>query len=705
MNHDIEHWRNVLDSELWELKQEKEEILPALRLSYIYLPFRLKRCFSLCAMYPKDHVFQMEVAVHIWCAQGFVEPQGQIPLSDIARSYFQELIDRSLFQEAEGAPDAYVIHDLIHDMLQLVSANESFVVRNEYDLLNVPQNVRHLSLFTEENFDSKRFMILSQHKKLRTIFIKESLNQTALIPVIDCWSSALKYLRFLSCGFNAIKVLPETVARFKLLRCLKFGSSRTCTFHTFPESYCCLYNLQTFVGLGFIFQNLPRNFTRLVNLQHFRINTLTHQRHCTLYSVPSEFAHIRLLRYMNLKGELNLEGMSYLQPNDVQQLEMSKRKDIRKLILAFDQGRGTSDSDMEVLEALCPHPDVIQCLDIKYFKGDLNPTWFKPSNLQSLMQLQFITCDIRTVSWGGDHAGTMFSALTFLNISMCSRLSSLEQLLQAPGLPAIRIISIDRCPELVNLFVETFKAFECLETLSIWSCPKINWEMLVGLPPSLQYLNMIDFGQFSDHFLSCLEHLASLLKLNLSSESLTSIPIQQWSSLLRLDVWNCSKLTTVDFTPRSLPAVKVITIRNCEALLSLPGETFVEFCCLEELMIRECPNIEWRGLTFPISLRELYLNDCGDISPWVPNSLEHLNHLTHLALMNLKYIKSISAQIWAQSLSKLEFLQICECPHLQAIGGPKGIAGITNAFVESCDKLKGIKQPFRRGRMAHFGHF
>lgn len=125
MNHDIEHWRNVLDSELWELKQEKEEILPALRLSYIYLPFRLKRCFSLCAMYPKDHVFQMEVAVHIWCAQGFVEPQGQIPLSDIARSYFQELIDRSLFQEAAGAPDTYVIHDLIHDMLQLVSANES----------------------------------------------------------------------------------------------------------------------------------------------------------------------------------------------------------------------------------------------------------------------------------------------------------------------------------------------------------------------------------------------------------------------------------------------------------------------------------------------------------------------------------------------------------------------------------------------------
>ncbi|VAH21245.1 unnamed protein product [Triticum turgidum subsp. durum] len=43
MNLHTTHWNNILESELWKLKQEKTDILLALRLSYIYLPFHLKR--------------------------------------------------------------------------------------------------------------------------------------------------------------------------------------------------------------------------------------------------------------------------------------------------------------------------------------------------------------------------------------------------------------------------------------------------------------------------------------------------------------------------------------------------------------------------------------------------------------------------------------------------------------------------------------
>uniref|UniRef100_A0A453T1K3 NB-ARC domain-containing protein n=1 Tax=Aegilops tauschii subsp. strangulata TaxID=200361 RepID=A0A453T1K3_AEGTS len=75
MNLQVAHWNDVLESELWKLSQEETEILPALRLSYMYLPFRLKRCFSFCAVYPKDYQFQKDRLAEIWVAEGFVEPQ------------------------------------------------------------------------------------------------------------------------------------------------------------------------------------------------------------------------------------------------------------------------------------------------------------------------------------------------------------------------------------------------------------------------------------------------------------------------------------------------------------------------------------------------------------------------------------------------------------------------------------------------------
>ncbi|CAM0901779.1 unnamed protein product, partial [Alopecurus aequalis] len=58
MDLQAQHWNSILESELWELKQEETDILPALRLSFMYLPFYLKQCFAFCAVYPKDYKFE-----------------------------------------------------------------------------------------------------------------------------------------------------------------------------------------------------------------------------------------------------------------------------------------------------------------------------------------------------------------------------------------------------------------------------------------------------------------------------------------------------------------------------------------------------------------------------------------------------------------------------------------------------------------------
>ncbi|EEC72920.1 hypothetical protein OsI_06759 [Oryza sativa Indica Group] len=91
MDHHMTHWKNVQKSELWELKQEETDILPALQLSYMYLPLHLKRCFSFCAVYPKDYNFEKDSLCEIWVAEGFVEPEGDIPILDTSKKYFEDL--------------------------------------------------------------------------------------------------------------------------------------------------------------------------------------------------------------------------------------------------------------------------------------------------------------------------------------------------------------------------------------------------------------------------------------------------------------------------------------------------------------------------------------------------------------------------------------------------------------------------------------
>ncbi|KAG8089853.1 hypothetical protein GUJ93_ZPchr0011g28479 [Zizania palustris] len=46
-------WREVLESELWELQQSQQEVLPALELSYRHMPVYLKRCFVALSLFPK----------------------------------------------------------------------------------------------------------------------------------------------------------------------------------------------------------------------------------------------------------------------------------------------------------------------------------------------------------------------------------------------------------------------------------------------------------------------------------------------------------------------------------------------------------------------------------------------------------------------------------------------------------------------------
>ncbi|XP_020992693.1 putative disease resistance RPP13-like protein 1 [Arachis duranensis] len=65
-----DYWNKVLTSNLWNLT--KEDVQPALLLSYHFLPASLKQCFAYCAIFPKNSELHKEKLVQLWMAQGFV---------------------------------------------------------------------------------------------------------------------------------------------------------------------------------------------------------------------------------------------------------------------------------------------------------------------------------------------------------------------------------------------------------------------------------------------------------------------------------------------------------------------------------------------------------------------------------------------------------------------------------------------------------
>ncbi|XP_031261359.1 putative disease resistance protein RGA4 [Pistacia vera] len=56
-NTDEDEWLRIKSSDSWQLKQEKEGILPVLKLSYDNLPSHLKQCFAYLSLFPKDYIY------------------------------------------------------------------------------------------------------------------------------------------------------------------------------------------------------------------------------------------------------------------------------------------------------------------------------------------------------------------------------------------------------------------------------------------------------------------------------------------------------------------------------------------------------------------------------------------------------------------------------------------------------------------------
>ncbi|KAL5549572.1 hypothetical protein UlMin_004803 [Ulmus minor] len=99
-----EEWREVLNSDIWQLQFQNNlnnKVLPALWLSYQFLPPCLKQCFAYCSIFPKDYQFDesdMKKIIWLWMAEGLLQPETGKKIEEVGEKYLQTLIVRSFFQ-------------------------------------------------------------------------------------------------------------------------------------------------------------------------------------------------------------------------------------------------------------------------------------------------------------------------------------------------------------------------------------------------------------------------------------------------------------------------------------------------------------------------------------------------------------------------------------------------------------------------------
>lgn len=249
--YDLSDWEDVLHSKIWNLPEERCNIIPALRLSYYYLSPHLKRCFAYCSLFPKNYEFQEDEIVLLWMAEGFLHRENsEKQMEDLGRQYFRELYLRSFFQQSSYNTSRFMMHDLINDLAQWAAGGIYFRME---DLLpgtkqhKFSKSLRHFS-YTRGQYDgNSSFDSFHNIENLRTflpissdIWSKKSYLSYSLFHMI----SKLQCLRVLSLNGYCISKLPNSIGDLKHLRYLNLSGTR---IRTLPQSVNKLYNLETLI--------------------------------------------------------------------------------------------------------------------------------------------------------------------------------------------------------------------------------------------------------------------------------------------------------------------------------------------------------------------------------------------------------------------------------------------------------------------------
>ncbi|KAL6192874.1 hypothetical protein ACLB2K_033960 [Fragaria x ananassa] len=583
----IEKWEEILNNDIWELQDRENDILPALWLSYYYLPPHLKRCFAYCSLFPEDYVFDKRELVLLWMAEDLLPSKSKTAFEQVGENYFDDLLSRSFFLRGQH-PSSFTMHDLIHNLANFVSGEFCVRLENNDSVLENVGKARHFSYInyahgtsTFDQWDS-----LYKAKYLRTFLPKSEY--TPLPRVNFGIFLKLQYLRVLRLPGSDIHELPKSVTKLKHLRHLDLSGT---LIRKLPDEICTFINLKTLLltWCGRLVE-LPTDFRRLVNLRHLDI------RGTEIKKMPPGMGKMKDLQ--TLRGEFVLDkntGGNIAEIKELEQLRETlsisglrniahatdameaniRKKYLNELVLDWGgKSADTNDTEKErdVLDNLQPHTNVKE-LRIKSYGGTRFPGWLE--HHCNLVRLHLVDC------------------------GNCLFLRSVEQL---PSLEDLRIEEFNGEVTMVS------KPCPNLRRLIVRSCPQLTGTFMLSNFPKLESLDLSDVNVASLHSPSLL-------------------------ALVSLKIYNCPNF--VGFTDGGLdaPNLETIDLTSCWKLRSLPQHMHNLLPSLRMLSLHDCPELEsFPEGGLPSKLGDLYIWRCKKLSgsrmQWGLPTLTSLRFLT-----------------------------------------------------------------------------
>ncbi|KAH0777259.1 hypothetical protein KY290_008670 [Solanum tuberosum] len=693
---EVDEWRDILRSEIWELPSCSNGILPALMLSYNDLPAHLKQCFAYCAIYPKDYQFCKDQVIHLWIANGLVQQFHS------GNQYFLELRSRSLFEmvseSSEWNSEKFLMHDLVNDLAQIASSNLCIRLEDNKGS-HMLEQCRHMSYSIGEGGDFEKLKSLFKSEQLRTLLpiniqvhYQIKLSKRVLHNILPRLTS----LRALSLSHFEIVELPNDLfIELKILRFLDISKTK---IKKLPDSICGLYNLKTLLLSSCAdLEELPLQMEKLINLHYLDITNTSHLK------VPLHLSKLKSLQVLmgakfllgglrmedlgeaqNLYGSVSVvELQNVVDSREAVKAKMKEKNHVEKLYLEWCESSSADNSQTErdILDELRPHKNIKE-VEIIGYRGTTFPNWL---------------------------ADPLFLKLEQLSIANCKNCFSLPALGQ---LPCLKILSIRGMHGITGVTEEFYgslfskKPFNCLEELIFEDMPEWKqWHVLgSGEFPILEKLFIKNCPELSLETVPI--QLSSLKSFKVIGSPTVGVVFEGMKQIEELYISDCNSVTSFPFN--ILPTtLKEIRISGCQKLkLDPPVGEMSMF--LEYLRLEECDCIDDISPELLPTARNLNVVNCHNLTRFlIPTATESL------FIWNCENVEILSVACGGTQMTSLKWLpermqellpslkelKLINCPEIESF--PEGGLPFNLQFlwISNCKKLVNGRKEWRLQRL------
>jgi hypothetical protein len=695
-NLDLDHWKGVLESKQWELETGVNDIMPALQLSYDYLPFDLQQCFSYCALFPQDYIFYSKELTLFWIGQNILYSGDQNSLTDeeIGIRKINALVLHGFFKKdgTEEQPH-YIIHDLLHDLALKVASHEILSV-HIYNV--IPEkallSTRHLSIILDSINDRDKMTYENRKSQLRNLIMRLKAGKMQSLMIfgeMDEGYACIFQDLFGETDALRLLILPQTeypLVEFFLeksliaihLRYLRLAQ-QWCDWSSEPLSrfyHLKILDLQKCFGPI----DLPRDMCNLLNLSHFlasddeiysnisNVGKLQFLEELKMFQVNKESSgfEVRQLGNLTRLRELAIYNLERIHTEEeATEAKIIDKNYLQKLTLVWenmDPDSTEHTGKASYLEIMRPHSKLRE-LCIKGHGGPSCPTWLGDHISGALRSLH-----LDGVAWEiFPPLGRMWilEDLTLKNMTTLkefgpSNLGSITE--QSFGkLKMLEVIGLAQL-EHWGVLGDTCHLLSQLQVLIIEDCPN-----LLELP--FDHI----FYQRKYGVEGTLSWFPNLQVLQVKScPKVVSLPPIPWTQSLRyvmIEDMRTSLLHKLNYA--NMPATLILSLTD-NHFGKLPEQTLVmnNLKDLIALVLNGCPNLETKHLRMLSSLKVLKLCQSRHV---FMSSMDEVEVRWQLPVRSLKVERCYSkAKELREFLSHLPNLKCLEILHNQ--GKMTGVA-------------------------------